>query len=50
MHTKQNISLHINNYLKESELQQVSVVKDSLTTANDGKKYKTKYYNLDRLK
>lgn len=24
-----------------------SVVKDSLTTASDGKKYKTKYYNLD---
>ena len=24
-----------------------SVVKDFLTTASDGKKYKTKYYNLD---
>ena len=47
MQTKQNISLHINNCFKDNELQQISVVKDSLTTANDGKKYKTKYYNLD---
>jgi len=47
MQTKQNISLHINNCFKENELQLNSVVKDYLTTANDGKKYKTKYYNLD---
>jgi len=47
MQTKQNISLHINNCLKDNVLQHISVVKDSLTTANDGKKYKTKYYNLD---
>ncbi|MCK9498399.1 MAG: hypothetical protein GX793_05945 [Bacteroidales bacterium] len=45
--TKQNISLHINNCFRENELEQLSVVKDSLTTASDGKKYKTKYYNLD---
>jgi hypothetical protein len=45
--TKQNISLHINNCFKEGELQPDSVVKDSLTTAADGKQYKTKYYNLD---
>lgn len=45
--TKQNISLHINNCFKEGELDLNSVVKDSLTTAADGKKYKTKYYNLD---
>src|SRR5680860_322245 len=45
--TKQNISLHINNCFKEGELDSNSVVKDSLTTASDGKKYKTKYYNLD---
>lgn len=45
--TKQNISLHINNCLREKELDPVSVVKDSLTTAKDGKKYTTKYYNLD---
>ena len=45
--TKQNISLHINNIFKEGELKQISVVKDFLTTALDGKKYRTKYYNLD---
>jgi hypothetical protein len=45
--TKQNISLHINNVFKEGELQEEAVVKYSLTTANDGKKYKTKIYNLD---
>ncbi len=45
--TKQNISLHINNCFKEKELKHISVVKESLTTAPDGKKYQTKYYNLD---
>ena len=45
--TKQNISLHINNIFKEDELKENSVVKYSLTTASDGKKYKTKLYNLD---
>ena len=45
--TKQNISLHVNNIFKEGELDSYSVVKESLTTASDGKKYKTKYYNLD---
>lgn len=45
--SKQNISLHTNNIFKENELAKNSVVKESLTTASDGKKYKTKYYNLD---
>lgn len=45
--TKQNISLHINNIFKEGELQRNSVVKEYLTTASDGKDYKTNYYNLD---
>jgi len=45
--TKQNISLHISNCFKEKELDKKSVVKDSLTTARDGKRYKTKSYNLD---
>lgn len=43
MQTKQNLSLPINNIFKEKELIESSVVKESLTTANDGKKYKTKY-------
>lgn len=45
--TKQNISLHVNNIFKEGELDKISVVKDSLTTAADGKRYKTKLYSLD---
>ena len=45
--TKQNISLHINNIFKEKELVKDSVVKNSLTTASDGKKYRTNFYNLD---
>ncbi|GAB6010873.1 virulence RhuM family protein [Viscerimonas tarda] len=45
--TKQNISLHLNNAFKEGEIEKLSVVKDYLTTASDGKNYNTKYYNLD---
>ena len=45
--SKQNISLHINNVFKEGELDKNSVVKYSLTTAADGKKYNTSLYNLD---
>ena len=45
--TKQNVSLHISNALKEGELTHNSVVKEFLTTAADGKNYLTKYYNLD---
>jgi hypothetical protein len=45
--TKQNISLHINNIFREKELSQNAVVKESLTTASDGKNYLTKYFNLD---
>ena len=45
--TKQNISLHINNIFNEGELQRNAVVKEYLTTAADGKRYKTNYYNLD---
>ena len=45
--TRNNITLHIGNVFKEKELEQNSVSKDSLLTALDGKKYKTKFYNLD---
>ena len=45
--SKQNVSLHINNIFKEKELEKISVVKYSLITASDGKKYKTAFYNLD---
>ncbi len=45
--TKQNISLHIKNIFTEGELNEESVVKEYLTTAADGKKYRTLHYNLD---
>ena len=45
--SKQNVSLHIRNIFAEGELREDSVVKESLTTAADGKKYATKFYNLD---
>ena len=45
--SKQNVSLHIQNIFREGELRENSVVKESLTTAADGKDYLTKYYNLD---
>ena len=45
--SKQNISLHTSNIFKEKELSPDSVVKEYLTTATDGKKYRVKYYNLD---
>ena len=45
--TKQNVSQHIQNAFSEGELREDSVVKESLTTAADGKKYVTKFYNLD---
>lgn len=47
--SKQNISLHINNILKENELKPHSVVKDYLTTADDGKKYSVTFYSLDMI-
>ncbi len=45
--SKQNISLHINNAFKEGEIDEIAVVKESLTTASDGKNYRVKLYNLD---
>ena len=45
--SKQNVSLHTNNIFKEGELDKESVVKESLTTATDGKKYWVKSFNLD---
>ena len=42
-----NVSMHIRNIFREGELQEDSVVKDLLTTAADGKRYRTNYFNLD---
>jgi hypothetical protein len=47
--TKQNISLHIINILKENELEEDSVIKEYLTTASDGKKYNVTFYSLDMI-
>ncbi len=45
--TKQNVGQHVKSLFTEGELVQDSVVKDSFTTAADGKNYATKFYNLD---
>jgi hypothetical protein len=42
-----NVSMHIRNVFSEGELKPDSVVKESLTTAADGKNYQTKFFNLD---
>src|SRR5690554_4167194 len=47
--TKQNVSLHAKNIFEDGELIQEAVVKESLTTASDGKNYRTKLYNLDLI-
>ena len=47
--SKQNISLHISNILKDGELSENSVVKDYLTTASDGKEYNITFYSLDMI-
>lgn len=47
--TRENITIHISNIFKEQELQESSVCKEILHTAADGKKYKTKFYNLDAI-
>lgn len=45
--TRNNITMHIRNIFKEKELEERSVCKESLHTAADGKRYRTKIYNLD---
>ncbi len=47
--TKQNVGQHLKNIFSEGELVQDSVVKDSFTTAADGKNYATRFYNLDAI-
>ena len=43
--SKQLISHHIINILKEKELEEISVVKQYLTTAADGKNYNVVFYS-----
>ncbi|MCD4756469.1 virulence RhuM family protein [bacterium] len=47
--SKQNISLHIQNILEESELKENSVVKEYLTTGQDGKDYEVTFYSLEMI-
>lgn len=47
--TKQNVSLHLKTIFADEELSEGAVVKESLTTAADGKRYKTKLYNLKAI-
>ena len=44
-----NISLHIQNILKDKELKSKSVIKDYLTTASDGKEYEVSFYTLEMI-
>ena len=45
--TRNNITLHIGNIFKEGELDVNSVRKESLLTAADGNKYRTKFYKVN---
>jgi hypothetical protein len=47
--SKKNISQHIINVLNEKELEKKSVVKNYLTTADDGKEYKVFFYSLKMI-
>ncbi len=43
------ISKHLKNIFSEGELSEHSVISKMETTASDGKKYQTNYYNLDAI-
>ncbi len=47
--SKQTISYHIINILKENELSEKLVVKEYLTTAADGKNYNVVFYSLEMI-
>ena len=47
--SKQTISHHILNILKDNELNEISVVKQYLTTAADGKNYNVVFYSLEMI-
>ena len=44
-----NINIHIRNILKEGELVESAVVKESLITAADGKNYRTRLHRLEMV-
>jgi hypothetical protein len=47
--TKQNVGKHLKNIFNDGELSENSVVNKKFTTAADGKKYETNFYNLDAI-
>ena len=47
--SKQTVSYHIINILKDNELVESSVVKEYLTTAADGKNYNVVFYSLEMI-
>jgi len=47
--SRENITTHLSNIFKDSELVEDSVCKEILHTASDGKRYKTRFYNLDAI-
>ncbi len=47
--SRENITMHLKNIFKDGELQEVSVSKNFLLTATDGKNYNTQFYSLDAI-
>lgn len=46
---RSTITEHLQNIFKDGELDEVSVCRDFRHTGGDGKKYNTKFYNLDAI-
>ncbi len=44
-----NVGLHLKNIFADGELEETSVTEESSVTADDGKNYLTKLYNLDAI-
>lgn len=47
--TVPTINEHLKNIFADGELQQDSVIRKFRTTASDGKKYNTNFYNVDAI-
>jgi len=47
--SRENVTMHLKNVFESSELQEISVRKNFLHTASDGKNYNTQFYNLDAI-
>ena len=47
--SQSNVNEHIKHIFEEEELDEKSVVRKFRTTAADGKKYETTFYNLDLI-